>query len=392
VSFGGVEIGEFRGGDVDSSDLVMTLNANATPAATTALLKAITFSTETDNPVADGRMVRVWLTDGDGGTSSAIEREVRVTPSNDAPQISAGSGRAAWTENTAPVPIAPDLLLTDIDSADFDTGTLTVSLSAGGVATDRLTLLPEGDGAGQVNLVGASVHHGGIWVGTLAGSSTSSGPLTITFRSEATPAIAQAVARRVGFRNVGENPTATLRTVSFALTDGDRGQATPATRQIEVTPVNDGPVISALGADVTWREGAAASLLAPAGVITDPDSPTWGGGFLRISLTEGATADDLLAVRNQGTGTGQIGVTGQDVLFGNIKIGTTSGGLGGTELTIQFESTASLAAVQALLRNITFRVTGSVSQNSTRRVQFIAEDGAGGTSPAVTKGILVING
>ncbi|MFN9271322.1 MAG: hypothetical protein ACK5V1_22090 [Planctomycetaceae bacterium] len=71
-------------------------------------------------------------------------------------------------------------------------------------------------------------------MGTFAGGFTTNRALTITFNAEATPAIAQAVARRIGFHNVVSNPATTARTLSFALTDGDGGTAVTSTRQLFV--------------------------------------------------------------------------------------------------------------------------------------------------------------
>jgi hypothetical protein len=57
-----------------------------------------------------------------------------------------------------------------------------------------------------------------------------------------------------------------------------------------------------------------------------------------------------------------------------------SGGTGTTPLAVTFTSNASRAAVQALLRAITFQVVGEAPSTATRTVRFVVNDGRGGTS------------
>ncbi|MBM4074354.1 MAG: hypothetical protein FJ267_01760, partial [Planctomycetes bacterium] len=68
VKFGGVTIGTFAGG-AGTTALVITLNAASNATNVQALLRNITFRSLSENPVTTARVVRVTLTDGDGGTS-----------------------------------------------------------------------------------------------------------------------------------------------------------------------------------------------------------------------------------------------------------------------------------------------------------------------------------
>jgi hypothetical protein len=206
----------------------------------------------------------------------------------------------------------------------------------------------------------------------------------VAFNSQATPAAVQALVRRLGFHNAGDNPTATLRRVSVVVSDGDGATSVAALRPVAVTPVNDDPTINSFGSSVTWREGFAPALVSATAVLTDPDNPTLGGGELRISLDETATLQDLLAIRHVGAGAGQIGVSGTEIRYGNVAFATFTGGTAGSDLIVSFQSTASLAAVQALIRNITFQVLGDVTANSSRRLRLSLFDGAGGMAEAKT--------
>jgi VCBS repeat-containing protein len=88
-----VVIGSFTGG-TGANDLVISLNANATPAAVQALVRNITYSnSNTTDPSTATRTVRVTVNDGDGATSSNADIAVSVTGVNDAPTLSATGGR-----------------------------------------------------------------------------------------------------------------------------------------------------------------------------------------------------------------------------------------------------------------------------------------------------------
>ena len=55
--------------------------------------------------------------------------------------------------------------------------------------------------------------------------------------------------------------------------------------------------------------------------VTDSDSANFDNGKLTITLTN-ATANDRLAITNQGSGTGEIGVSGNDVSYEGTPIGS----------------------------------------------------------------------
>ncbi|MDP1793956.1 MAG: hypothetical protein Q8K63_07435, partial [Acidimicrobiales bacterium] len=56
---------------------------------------------------------------------------------------------------------------------------------------------------------------------------------------------------------------------------------------------------------------------------------------------------------------GQINVSGSSVRLGTILIGTVAGGTNGLPLTVTFNSNATPAAVQALVRALTYRAVGT---------------------------------
>jgi surface-anchored protein len=390
VTFAGVAIGEFLGGGTGDVPLAITLNASANAAATTALVRAITFRTETENPVAAPRTVRFVLTDGDGGTSLPRDREVRVTPVNDRPTLDAGAGQAEYVENETATLIAPALTIADSDSLNFDTGKLTVTISAGAATTDRLSILPQGTAPGEVDLDGGNLRFGGVVVGTFAGGFTTNRALTITFNAEATPAIAQAVARRIGFHNAGDHPTAATRSVSFALTDGDGGKALPSSRPLAVTTANDPSVISTTSGVLTYVENATPAPIFTASTVSDPDSANFDAGVLHVGFLSGSQPTDRLRIRHVGTATRQIGVDGQSVTWAGVEIGTFTGGwTDSSDLVITLNANATPVATTALLKAVTFSTDTDHPVASARVVRAWLSDGDGGTSAASDREVRV---
>src|SRR5205814_1882539 len=116
---------------------------------------------------------------------------------------------------------------------------------------------------------------------------------------------------------------------------------------VSVANVNTPPVIVLPTTPAPeFIKGAAAILIDPAATVTDPDSAAF--GVLTVAVSGFANADDRLAIRNQGTGAGQIGVSGTNVTYGGASIGTISGGVGFSPLVTRFNATATLTGVQAL--------------------------------------------
>ena len=146
----GTQIGTFTGG-ASGTNLVITLDSNADATAVTALVKNITYTnTDTDAPTTGARTVRFVLTDGDGGTSANYDTTVTVSGQNDAPTITNLAGdNLVYTEGDGAQVIdqSTAAIVTDSDSSDFNTGTLTVSFTAGSdSAEDVLAIRDQGAG------------------------------------------------------------------------------------------------------------------------------------------------------------------------------------------------------------------------------------------------------
>ena len=387
VLYAGTVIGSLSGGS-GAAPLVVSLNANANLVAVQALLRNVTYRNDSDNPGTLTRTVRVTLTDGDGGTSEAASKLIEVIARNDAPAIAGFDTTVSYTEGAAAVVVDSNATVSDADSPNFEGGRLVAQLITNGQSADRLEIRHQGTGAGQIGLDGAVVLYGGQSIGTFTGG-VGAGTLVVTLNASATPQAVQALLRSITFRNISDNPKDLVRTLRVSVTDGDGGASSQVTKSIQVTPVNDAPVIGAFDTAVTYKAKAAAVLLDTNATVADPDSLNFAGGKLTVGLTANAQADDRLEIRNVGIAAGQIGVNGSNVTYAGVVIGTFTGGAGATSLVITFNANATPASVQALLRNLSYRSVSLAPSALTRTVSVSLTDGDGGASLVSSKEIRV---
>ena len=218
------------------------------------------------NPSADFNgttSFQYTISDGDGGVDVATVT-VTVAAVNDPPVLALPGGAVAYSENAAPAVIDGGATVADVDSANFDTGTLTVDLSANGTADDRLSISP----GGGIAVAGNAVSYLGTQIGTFAGG-TGTTPLVITLDADATQLAVQALARRIAFSNVSDDPATAARTVRFVVTDGDGGTSAALSETINLTAADDVPTVSDI-ADRTILEDTDTGDVAF--TVGDPDS------------------------------------------------------------------------------------------------------------------------
>ena len=396
VLFDGTSIGTFAGGTLGAA-LVVSLNGLATATAATALVQAITFeNTDAVAPTAGVRTVQFVLTDGDGGTSNAADATVTVSGSNSAPVIAGITGDTLpYTEGDGPVVIEQggNALVTDIDSADFAGGALTVSIAGGDSTEDVLSIRDSGTPGAGIEVSGASILFDGTSIGTFAGG-TLGAALVVSLNGAATAAAAAALVQAITFENTDVvAPTAGARTVQFVLTDGDGGTSTAVDATVTVSGSNSAPAIAGLAGDaLPYTEGDGPVVIEQGGnaLVSDIDSADFAGGALTATIAGGDTAEDVLSVRDSGTPGFGIEISGADVLFDGTAIGTVAGGTLGAALVVSLNGFATAAAATALVQAITYENTDVVAPTAgVRTVQFVLTDGDGGTSTAVDATVTV---
>jgi hypothetical protein len=175
------------------------------------------------------------------------------------------------------------------------------------------------------------------------------------------------------FRADGDNPTAGA--VMIVLVDDGQDSAT-VTIPIGISPINDPPTLSGFDATVTFAENevnAVPALLDASVTFADPEDNLAGG---RLTIT-GLLAEDRIGILNEGIDPGQIGVSGSNVAYGGLVIGSFSGG-NGNAFTVVFNASATSASVEALIEHLTYaNVSDTPTVSRDLHLNVIDADGLG---------------
>ncbi len=200
---------------------------------------------------------------------------ITVTAVNDGPQLdlspsTAGTGTlASFTEGAGAIAIAPQAVISDADSANLTS--LTVTLVA----------RPDGNSVEALSLTAAAASTASS-AGLVVTYVTSTGVLTIT--GTASVATYQAVLRGVSYNNTSTQPTLTDRSISFAVSDGAAVSAT-ATATVSLVNTNNGPTLVTALADRTVTSSLPFAFAIPPGSFVDPEGDTL---TYRAALTNGS--------------------------------------------------------------------------------------------------------
>ncbi len=336
----------------------------------------LTYTETLDNPSASTTL-SMTVVDSSGATSPADTATINIAAVNDAPSNTV----PARLIDTVDTPIA----VTGLSIRDLDAGTATT-------LTTTLT-----------------VRHGTLAVGAVADGAavTNSGTASVKL----TGSVAQINATLAALNNVVYTPAAGYTgddwsELTMLTNDGGNtgsGGAKSASSTVRIT-VGAPPVVdlngaaAGTGASAAFQENAGAVLIAPQGTVSDADTPVLGWtGWLRVAYSGGAQTGDVLSVRNQGTGAGQISFDGTYVWyndprsgFGYNKLGqvdAVNNGQNGKDLVINFgvnginANWATSTSVSALLQNITFASTSDTPSPAPRTLSVTVNDG--GYTPAL---------
>ncbi len=273
---------------------------NAT-SGTVTFKTAPNFEAPTDN--GGNNVYDITVIASDGSLSSAA-RAVAITVTNVVePPALAGFGPAVtFAENT--VNLAPQLLDSDVNftsETSLSGGRLVVG---GSLAEGRVSIITQGNGAGQIGFAGGTVSYGGVTFGTASGGTGTS--FTVTFNANATGAAVDALIQRLSYGNTSDTPW-TERSLTLNVVDGAGrnlgGTFTPAELSGTANPFN--------GIDV-------GGLSTPAFVDLDGDGD--------LDLVSGESSGTLLAWRNTGTASAPVftALSGTANPFNTIDVGSWS--------------------------------------------------------------------
>ncbi len=248
-------------GNVELDGIPVLLNGTVTRGALVA--GRVAYVHGAGPGISDGFAFRVE--DEDGGQS---EPEVfLITVDRSVPIVDLNGTAPVFVENSVtPVFIADAALISDGDSANFDTGQIRVTLTGGGPGA-TVAVRDQGTGSGQVSVSGTDISIDGQLVGSYSGGTVGS-PLIISCGAAMTPANATLVVRQLVFSTPTDDPP-TSAVVSVQVTDDNNDTSPDVPRTVTITPINDLPVIVAPLLPVPGNGSATGAI-----TITDPDSPS----------------------------------------------------------------------------------------------------------------------
>ncbi|HEX5127768.1 MAG TPA: DUF4347 domain-containing protein, partial [Rhodocyclaceae bacterium] len=190
---------------------------------------------------------------------------------------------------------------------------------------------------------------------------------TLTLSGTTTVANYQTALRAVTYQNTSDNPSTAARTITFTANDGSLTGS--GTRNINVTAVNDAPVITTSGTTLSYTENAAATAVDNALTVSDVDSTNLTGATVQITANY-SSSQDVLAFTNQ------LGITGS----WNSATGT-----------LTLTGTTTVANYQTALRAVTYQNTSDNPSTATRTVTFTANDGAATGSATRNLSVTAVN-
>ncbi|WP_407519371.1 cadherin-like domain-containing protein [Methylobacterium oryzisoli] len=314
VSVDGVVVGTIAKTGSGGDPLVVSLDADATPARVQTLVRSLVYrNTNAADPGTAPRSVAVTVGDGVGGTSTAATVTVTVAAVDDAPTATMPGGPVNAPEQV-PTPVDAGLTLTDPDSKTLATATMAIS-GHYVPGQDRLAFAPDTALYGDI--------HGSFDAGT--------GVLQLSSAGGSTLAQWQAALRSVSYVNGSDAPDTAARTISLTLNDGSLASV-PVTTQVTPVPVNDAPT----GTDttITLRADASVTITANDFGFTDPkDAPADG---LKAVVIDTLPNSGNLTLDGAAVSAGQS-IAAADLAAGKLLFLPQVGGTGAGQASLTFQ-------------------------------------------------------
>ena len=155
-----------------------------------------------------------------------------------------------------------------------------------------------------------------------------------------------------------------------------------ATHTLTLLDDDVAPVITLAAGPVLFIENAAPLILDAAALVA---APAAGGAILVVDFATNGTPADRLALSLAALNAGGITVAGEQLFLGAQLLGAFSGGRDNPLLRVQFQATATAAAVQAVVRGVTFENSSDTPASVPRTVRLRLTDGAGNRSAPALK-------
>lgn len=395
-----------------STATVSFTGATLTTAEAQTLVDGLAYANASDNPTTGAnRVVTITGITDSGGTTNGgsdasapnLASTVSLTGVNDEPVIGNVNGESASIVNNdgaQDVDIFNDATVTNVDSVDYNGGSLTLSQNLGTFngswAVDGINVTSGGDGTISA---GETISVGGTDIGIVHATSDGQGGNTLIIEFNTADSTSANIQTLVQNLEYGTPSGLGLRTFLLTINDGDGianggDEDTFASFIINVT--GQPPVISNVDTDsFTYTEGDGATLLdvGSNATLTDADSANFDGGNITVSYQSGQQAEDRIEIDTSGTVSLSAGMTaGSTVSIGATAVGSIeAGSTGGAseDLTITFNSNATPALVQDLIRALQYNNTGGDNPTDGDRVVRISVTDAGSNAATGTADITV---
>lgn len=289
VSVSGISIGTIAAGNTgqDGSNLIVSLNSNATDARIGALIQSITYTNDSQNP-SGSRTVNFTVADGAGGTSTTSSITVTLSGVNDDPTLTGKPTDITVTED-----VASNVDLSAVTFGDVDAGATSITFTIAA-------------GAGTLSASSG----GGVTIG-------GSGTATLTFSGTAANIDTYLnTASNIKYTSVSNANGSDVTTLTLSANDGGAtgtgggGNVSFGTVNVDITSVNDDPAIASLPTDITVTEETASNVDLSAATFSDVDA---GSSSITLAIAAGAgtlSATSGGSVTIGGSGTGTMTLTG----------------------------------------------------------------------------------
>lgn len=322
-------------------------------------------------PVPDANTpVTLTMTTNDGGNTGTggpltdvDTATITIVPINDAPVLDldasgAGTGfSTTYTENGAGVAIADtDSLITDIDSANMTSATITIANGQLGDVLSIAGTLPTGITA--------------AWNPTT---------FTLTLTGAATKAAYETALEQVRYASTSENPSTTPRTINVTVSDGAANSNT-AVATVNVIAVNDAPV-NTVPEPVSIAEDV---LTAISGIsVADADSGTV---TVTLSVANGTLSPSVIAGTVTGNNTSTVTISGTSAEVNSVLVSLRYQGnadYNGSDTLTVTTSDGALSDTDTVAITVTpvaDIVADNVATNEDTQISFNAITGTNGAS------------
>jgi hypothetical protein len=312
---------------------ILLLEGTDTKANYQTALRSIRYvNTNFAKPSTLPRTVTFTVNDGDIN-SNTVTRNITVVGVNDAPALlGLETSTLAYTEDQGPLDVTNTIVITDIDNDSLAYATIRITGSY--IAAEDTLVFTDTPGIT------------GTWADGI-------GLLTLT--GPDTKANFQAAMRNVSYINTNsDNPSLTLRTLTFRVNDGAANSNAP-TRNISITRVNDAPELSDIElTPLSYTEGEGEVKISNTIVVDDPDLDNIAGATIQITGNYINTEDTLLFTNTPYIISSWSQITG----------------------TLTLTGTTTRANYRAALRNVRYKNKDTLNiATVTRTVTFIISDG-----------------